>query len=82
VDGDAVKLTPEMRAAILAEMRLAELFNTKRWSERYGISRSTVKRLRAEARERPLPRMGPIGPETARILLLTGPQPQKTPRAA
>jgi hypothetical protein len=50
----AVKLTAEHRAAILAEMRLAELFTEKRWAARYGISLGTVRRLRAEARQRPL----------------------------
>lgn len=46
-----MRLTPEQRAAILAEMRLAELFNTKRWAERYQISPRQVKQLRALARD-------------------------------
>ena len=46
-----MKLSPEQRSLILAEMTLAESFNTKRWSQHYKISPRTVKRLRAAARE-------------------------------
>lgn len=49
-----MKLTPERRAELLDEMRFAELFNEEMWVLRYGVSLRTIKRLRAEARERPL----------------------------
>lgn len=54
-----MKLTKDERREIIAEMRLADLFNVKMWSHRFGISPRTVKRLRAEARTRPLARKGP-----------------------
>jgi DNA-directed RNA polymerase specialized sigma24 family protein len=47
-----MKLKPDQRRAILNEMILSELFSEKAWARRYGISARTVKRLRAEARER------------------------------
>lgn len=47
-----MKLKPDQRRAIMNEMILAELFSEKVWARRYGISVRTVKRLRAEARER------------------------------
>jgi hypothetical protein len=49
-----MKLASEQRAALLSEMRLAALFTEKRWAARYGVSIGTVRRLRAEARQRPL----------------------------
>jgi hypothetical protein len=68
-----VKLTPEQRVELLNEMRLAEIFNTKMWSRRFGISPRTVKRLRAELRGQPTGPMGataPNGPATAQVLPL------------
>lgn len=47
-----MKLKPDQRRAIINEMVLSELFSEKAWARRYGISPRTVKRLRAEARER------------------------------
>jgi hypothetical protein len=47
-----MKLKPDQRRALLNEMILAELFSEKRWSNRYGISVRTVRRLREEAREK------------------------------
>jgi hypothetical protein len=47
-----MKLKPDQRRAILNEMILSELFSEKAWARRYGISARTVKRLRAEARDR------------------------------
>lgn len=49
-----MRLTPAQRREILTEMQLAELFTEKAWARRYQISPATVKRLRAEARERRL----------------------------
>jgi DNA-directed RNA polymerase specialized sigma24 family protein len=47
-----MKLKPDQRRAIINEMVLSELFSEKAWARRYGVSVRTVKRLRAEARER------------------------------
>jgi hypothetical protein len=73
-----MKLTPEQRRAILAEMRLAELFTEKMWARRYRISTRTVKRLRAAAREQPqapnVPLLAPMVPpgKVARCLTIDG----------
>jgi hypothetical protein len=69
------KLTAEQHAEIIAEMRLAELFSVKMWARRYGVSPRTVKRLRVEARQRPLARNGP---EQHVVLCLTVGGPDKT----
>jgi hypothetical protein len=47
-----MKLKADQRRVLLNEMILAELFSEKAWARRYGVSIRTVKRLRAEARER------------------------------
>lgn len=47
-----MKLKADQRRALINEMILAELFSEKAWARRYGVSITTVKRLRAEARER------------------------------
>jgi len=72
-----VKLSPEKRREILREMRLAEIFNTKRWSQRYCMSHRTVKRLRAEAREQ----LARGGPATAVVVWFTTNGPQRVREA-
>ncbi len=49
-----MKLSAERRAELLNELRLRMLFRDKVLCRRYGISRSTLTRLQAEALERPL----------------------------
>lgn len=56
-----MKLTPDQLRELFNEMELAELFNTKTWSRRFGISPRQVKRLRAMVRER-LAARAPKGP--------------------
>jgi len=63
-----VRLPAERRAELLNELRLRRLFTNKMLCRRYGVSLSTLKRLQAEALERPL-QMGRIGPETVRVVL-------------
>jgi hypothetical protein len=60
------KLSPELREQLLNEMRLAALLNEKSWSRRYGLSPRQLRRLRAQALERPLARSG----DAHRILIL------------
>jgi hypothetical protein len=60
-----MKLKPDQRRAIMNEMILSELFSEKAWARRYGISVRTVKRLRAEARER----MALMVPENIHVTL-------------
>jgi hypothetical protein len=64
-----MRLSPERRAELLNELRLRRLFTNKMLCRRYGVSLSTLKRLQAEALERPLDPMGRIGPETVRVVL-------------
>lgn len=63
-----MRLPAERRAELLNELRLRRLFTNKMLCRRYGVSLSTLKRLQAEALERPL-QMGRIGPETVRVVL-------------
>jgi hypothetical protein len=61
-----MKLKADQRRALVNEMILAELFSEKAWSRRYGVSIRTVKRLRAEARER----MALMVPDNIHVTLL------------
>lgn len=70
-----MKLSPQRRAELLAELALATQMNTKAWCRRYGIAPRTVKRLRAEAREA-LAQKARNGPINWRVLVLNSREPQ------
>jgi hypothetical protein len=68
-----MKIKPDQRRALMNEMILAELFSEKAWARRYGVSIRTVKRLRAEARER----MALNVPQNISVMLFNGGRERK-----
>jgi FixJ family two-component response regulator len=68
-----MKLKADQRREIINEMILAELFSEKAWARRFQISPRTVKRLRAEARER----MALMVPENIQVTLFNSNRERK-----
>jgi hypothetical protein len=73
-----MKLTLDQRREILNEMELAEQFTEKRWAVRYGISIPTVRRLRAEARERRVRLIANHSTDLHVLIFNSGSKPRKT----
>jgi hypothetical protein len=72
---EEMKLSAERRAELVAELRLRELFTNKALCRRYGVSRRTLVRLRAEMmQERPLAQFGTA---THHVLLFTTNVPRR-----
>lgn len=47
-----MKLSPEREDALLKELELAEWLTEQSWVRRYGVSARTIRRYRAQVRER------------------------------